>query len=329
MVKTTSFPSTSYGVVGFNTVQHTIPELFSYNTIYKNTDNAFAVEFRKKMVELHSAGHTQKEIADALNCSVSVVKKWLRRWREGDSLKDQSRAPLHREVKDTQFNQYLVAETLEKYPFYGSRRIAHEIEKEYGITVSHVTVSQMMKEIQPEKPKVEAQRIEIDTPDQIWHLDMMQMRIAKGYKQYIFGIVDACTRRVMAVMNYDNATSACAVDCLRLAVENNGGKVPKQLYTDNGRMFTSAVFEAFCKDMGVYHHRTKPHSPWENGKIERLFGTLRREWIAYRRYMKPESLRASLAEFRYWFNDEREIQKLGYKTPAQIFAEVSAGNKLF
>ncbi len=45
------------------------------------------------------------------------------------------------------------------------------------------------------------------------------------------------------------------------------------------------------------------------------------EWIAYHNYMTPKSLSESLEEFRNWFNNEREIQKLGYKTPMQIMKE--------
>ena len=55
----------------------------------------------------------------------------------------------------------MVKEILEKFPFYGSRRIAHTIEKEIGVTVSHVTVSQMMKDIQEKKKPVVAEKIEI------------------------------------------------------------------------------------------------------------------------------------------------------------------------
>ena len=131
------------------------------------------------------------EIAENLNCSVSVVKKWIRRYREGDIIADKSRAPLHREVKNTQFNQHMVKEILEKFPFYGSRRIAHTIEKEIGVTVSHVTVSQMMKDIQEKKEPVVAEKIEIAEPDAIWHMDMTPKRIARGNIQYIFGVIDA------------------------------------------------------------------------------------------------------------------------------------------
>ena len=152
--------------------QNPLDHLFSYNAIYQNTNNGFAVEFRKQMIELRNQGFKLEEIADRLNCSVSVVKKWLRRYREGEIIADKSRAPIHREVKNTQFHQHMVKDILEQFPFYGSRRIAHTIEKQIGVKVSHVTVSQMMKDIQEKKEPVIAERIEISEPDAIWHMDM-------------------------------------------------------------------------------------------------------------------------------------------------------------
>lgn len=251
------------------------------------------------------------------------MKKWLRRYREGDLISDKSRAPLHRAVKNTQFNHYCVKETLAKFPFYGSRRVAHEIEKEYGIALSHVTVSQMIKEITPKKEAVIPERIEIDEPDKIWHMDMTPMRIAGGKQEYIFAIIDACTRRVLTIKSYPGCTSAEVIDCLYSAIINNGGKKPRILYTDNGGQFVSKIFEECLKVRMIFHHRIDKGKPWQNGKVERLFRTLFEEWIEYRRYNTEKSLNESLEEFRNWFNNEREIQKLGYKTPMQILKEKS------
>jgi transposase len=301
--------------------QNPLDHLFSYNTIYQNTNNGFAVEFRKQMIELRNQGFKLEEIADRLNCSVSVVKKWLRRYREGEIIADKSRAPAHREVKNTQFHQHMVKEILEQFPFYGSRRIAHTIEKQIGVKVSHVTVSQMMKDIQEKKEPVIAERIEIDEPDKIWHMDMTPKRIAKGKQLYIFGIIDACTRRVIAIKSYEGCTSAEVIDCLYMAISNNGGKKPRILYTDNGGQFVSKIFEDCLRVRGIFHHKTDPGCPWQNGKIERLFRTLFDEWINYHDYQTPKTLSDSLEEFRQWFNNEREIQKLGYKTPMQIMKE--------
>jgi len=317
MVTTIAY-NQNFGVNGFPAPAI---DLFRYENLYRSTTNGFAVEFRKQMIGLHEQGLKLNEIAENLNCSISVVKKWLRRYREGDIISDKSRAPLHREVKNTSFHQHMVKEILEKFPFYGSRRIAHTIEKDIGVKVSHVTVSQMMKDIQEKKEPVVAERIEIDEPDKIWHMDMTPKRIAGGKQEYIFAVIDACTRRVLAIRSYSGCTTAEVIDCLYTAIINNGGKKPRMLYTDNGGQFVSKIFEDCLQVRTIFHHKIDKGKPWQNGKVERFFRTLFDEWINYRRYNTEKSLNESLEEFRNWFNNEREIQKLGYKTPMQLLKE--------
>ena len=65
-------------------------------------------------------------------------------------------------------------------PFTAHAGLLTQIEKEIGVTVSHVTVSQMMKDIQEKKEPVVAEKIEIAEPDAIWHMDMTPKRIAGG-----------------------------------------------------------------------------------------------------------------------------------------------------
>jgi transposase InsO family protein len=179
----------------------------------------------------------------------------------------------------------------------------------------------MMKDIQEKKEPVIAERIEIDEPDKIWHMDMTPKRIAKGKIQYIFAVMDACTRRILALKSYDGCTSVEVIDCLYSAIINNGGKKPRMLYTDNGGQFVSKIFEDTLRVRGIFHHRIDKGKPWQNGKVERLFKTLFDEWIDFHNYVTPKGLSDSLEEFRNWFNNDREIQKLGYKTPMQIMKE--------
>jgi putative transposase len=172
----------------------------------------------------------------------------------------------------------------------------------------------MLSEVEPDLVPDE---IEIPKPDMIWHMDMTRMRIFKGKKQYIFGVVDACSRQVHYIMNYSRMTSKQSIDCLEWALKK-ADTVPTELWVDNGRMFTSKAFKKYCAKRGIKLHYTDKGSPWQNGKIEAHFKILKGEWIKYRRYRTVESLNNSLKEYRRWFNGVREIQKLGYATPNQI-----------
>jgi len=316
-----TLPTVKYGGIGINGFPAPAMELFRYENVYRRADSKFALEFRQQIIALREQGLKLGEIAENLNCSISVVKKWLHRYHSGDIIGDKSRAPVHRVIKNTHYHQSLVAQIVTEFPFFGCRRIAHEIEKNYGEKISHVTVSQMMKDIQEKKEPVVAERIEIDEVDKIWHMDMTPKRIAGGKMMYIFAVMDACTRRILALKSYEGCTSVEVIDCLYKAIINNNGKKPRILYTDNGGQFVSKIFEDCLSVQCIFHHRIDKGKPWQNGKVERLFRTLFDEWIDWNNYQSPKGLSDSMEAFRNWYNNEREIQKLDYKTPMQLLKE--------
>ena len=51
---------------------------------------------------------------------------------------------------------------------------------------------------------------------------------------------------------------------------------PKYLIRDNDRVF-GAVFKAHVRAMGIRDRPTSFRSPWQNGYVERLIGSIRRE----------------------------------------------------
>ncbi len=297
-----------------------VQDIYSYKNIYLSSKNGMATDLRLKMIKLYESGeYNQSEIAKLFNSSRKSVNKWINRYNTYgiDGIKDETRAPHNREIKVTGYVKEWVKDLMVEFPYMGSRRISHIIEKRFDYTINRTSVCQIMNELKSKKQTIICEEIIVPEPDLIWHMDMTRMRIYKGKKQYIFGVIDACTRQVHYIMNYSRMGSKQAIDCLEWALKK-ADTTPKELWVDNGRMFISKTFRAYAQKRGITLHFLDKGSPWQNGKIERHFGILKNEWIKYRRYTTPESLNNSMKEYRRWFNNEREMQKLGYKTSNQI-----------
>lgn len=54
-----------------------------------------------------------------------------------------------------------------------------------------------------------------------------------------------------------------------------------RIVTDNGRDFTSAVFESACRQLGIIITRSATRSPTDKAMVERFFDTLLEQFIAY------------------------------------------------
>lgn len=86
--------------------------------------------------------------------------------------------------------------------------------------------------------------------------------------------------------------------------------------TDNERVFTSWVFTTFLRLTGIGHQRIQTCAPWQNGRMERLFGTLK---PLLRQLVIPSkaALQLALDEFTLFYNHVRPHQNLGGLTPAE------------
>ena len=56
------------------------------------------------------------------------------------------------------------------------------------------------------------------------------------------------------------------------------GVVVECVMTDNGPAYRSGEFNALLEARGMGHKYTRPFSPWQNGKVERMNRTIAREW---------------------------------------------------
>src|SRR5947208_16986529 len=74
------------------------------------------------------------------------------------------------------------------------------------------------------------------------------------------------------------------------------GGAPKYLIRDNDRVFR-AVFKARVRAMGIRDRPISFCSPWQNGYVERLIGSVRRECTDHLIVFNAEHLRRILAKY--------------------------------
>ena len=66
-----------------------------------------------------------------------------------------------------------------------------------------------------------------------------------------------------------------------------------------------AVFKAHVRAMGVRDGPTSFRSPWQNGYVERLIGSIRRECTDHLLVFNAEHLRRILAKYATYYNEVR------------------------
>ena len=73
-------------------------------------------------------------------------------------------------------------------------------------------------------------------------------------------------------------------------------QAPRQLIRDRDGAF-GPVYTLHIRAMGIRDHPTAPRSPWQNGHVERLIGSIRRECLDHLIVFGEAHLRAVLKAY--------------------------------
>jgi transposase InsO family protein len=91
---------------------------------------------------------------------------------------------------------------------------------------------------------------------------------------------------------------------------------PKYLIRDNDRAF-GVAFKARIRAIGIRDRPTSFRSPWQNGYVERLIGSTRRECTDHLLVFNAEHFRRILAKYASYYNEARTHVSLGKDAPCR------------
>ena len=152
-------------------------------------------------------------------------------------------------------------------------------------------------------------RYERERPSELLHVDVKRVaRIPEGGGWradpssaprgsgagwvFLHVAVDDRSRVAYAELLGDERGATCAAFALRcLASFAAMGVRVERVMTDNGPGYRSREFNDALSGCGVAHKYTRPYSPWQNGKVERMNRTIAQEW-QYARAWSGEGERA-------------------------------------
>lgn len=169
------------------------------------------------------------------------------------------------------------------------------------------------------------------------HIDITTLHIGKK-KWYLFvGIDRVC--KYCYVELYERMTQKNA----RLFLENLNADFPFKIHTiltDNGAQFTYAllverlrpktkihIFDQYCQSEGIEHRLTKFRHPWTNGQVEVMNRVIKAHTPRRYFYENVEELKKHLMAFILFYNYQRPLRALKFKTPYEKILEIYETDK--
>ena len=218
-----------------------------------------------------------------------------------------------------------------EHPVYGSRRLQVALARE-GIEVGRRRIRRLMKKLGlwAVTPKPDTSRphpehkvypyllcgLTIDRPNQVWATDITYIPMQKGFL-YLVAILDWATRRVLAWRLSNTLTTDFCVAALQEAIARYG--TPEIFNTDQGSQFTSEEFTGVLKTHAIRISMDGRGRCHDNIFVERLWWTVKHEWVYLRPAENGSEQRRSLAAFFDWYNRRRPHQSLHWKTPDEAY----------
>lgn len=231
-------------------------------------------------------------------------------------------SPVRARAKPAWIRQEVIALAVQA-PELGCRTLQHIFNRrhEEKDSIGHDFVWRVMRdhraEIRLQRRQLKRRTYRPGKPNVVWGMDGTGKTDQAGHMHFLLGIVDHGTRRCLGLKALPDKATITILRHLLDAIERHGK--PRRLRTDNEAIFNSPLFEFVLHKLGIEHQTIERHYPWQNGRIERFFGTLKQKLD---RWVVPDraGLDALLAQFVAWYNHVRPHQHLQGMTPMEAWS---------
>ncbi|SUY74317.1 integrase core domain-containing protein [Comamonas testosteroni] len=117
-------------------------------------------------------------------------------------------------------------------------------------------------------------------------------------------------------------TAESALEQALIAQFGTLGRVPAPflLRSDNGLVFTSRSFTALVRGYGLRQELITPHSPEQNGLVERVIRMLKEQCVHRLRFEWLQHASRLMGDWSHFYNHRRPHQALNMRTPAEACA---------
>jgi len=221
-------------------------------------------------------------------------------------------------------------------PRFGYRRLHRLLrrEKENGRAkwvVNHKQVYRLYREegLAMRRRKSKRFRAEARVPlvlptraNQMWTMDFTRDSLASGRKFRTLNLMDGYTREALWLKMDTSLPGLRVAQVLERVAQERG--LPETIQVDNGPEFISRVVDQWAYANGVALHFIDPGKPVQNAFIESFNGKFRDECLNQNWFTSLEDARQIIEAWRKDYNTVRPHSSLGYLTPEEYAAAVTA-----
>ena len=213
-----------------------------------------------------------------------------------------------------------IVELKQRNPRFGCRRIAQEITRTFEVYIDKDLVRRVLaKHYHPLPGDGGPSWLTFfgHTKDSLWSIDLFRCESILLKSHWVLVVFDQFTRRIIGFgVHFGDVNGVALCRMFNTAISTQS--TPRNLSSDNDPLFQYHRWQANLRILDVIEIKSIPYTPLSHPFIERLIGTIRREYLDHVYFWNARDLERKLGDFRQYYNRYRAHQSLGGDTPAVV-----------
>jgi len=213
-----------------------------------------------------------------------------------------------------------IVELKQRNSRFGCRRIAQQIAKTFGIDIDKDIVRRVLAaHYRPGPGDGGPSWLTFigHAKDSLWSINFFRCESILLKTHWVLVVMDQFTRRIIGFgVHTGDVDGAASCRMINTPISTMGA--PKYLSSDNDPLFQYHQWQANLRILSIDEIKTVPYTPLSHPFIERLIGTIRREYLDHILFWNAQDLERKLVDFRQYYNRDRVHQSLGGDTPAVV-----------
>ncbi len=156
----------------------------------------------------------------------------------------------------------------------------------------------------------------IESPNNTWCGDVTYLWSGTQWL-YLALIIDLFSRRIVGWAISDSPDTTLTNKALTTAYYSRGKPKHILFHSDQGCHYTSYEYRQLLTDFKMIQSLSRRGNCWDNAPMERVFRTLKTEWIPKLGYESVEQLEADVFAFIRYYNFMRGHSYNSYATPTE------------
>ena len=213
---------------------------------------------------------------------------------------------------------HLVVEMKQRNPNWGCPRIAQQIALAFNIQIDKDVVRRILAgHYRPAQDSGGPSWLTFlgHMKDSLWSMDLFRCESATMRTHWVLVVMDQYTRRIIGFGVHAGKVDGAAL-CRMFNRAIRGQRwMPRYLSSDNDPLYRFHQWQANLRILEVTEIKSVPYVPLSHPFVERLIGTVRREYLDHILFWTTADLENKLLDFRTYFNNHRTHDSLEGRTP--------------